>query len=210
MDSLLWFLLQTPNRYNTRHSLDDNLQNQINTQGWTLENLQEVVDQFVIHYDVCGTSRRCFEVLHDFRGLSVHFMLDVDGTIYQTLDLKERAWHAGSANDRSVGIEIAHIGAYPDMKTLNEWYTLDNVGQPYITYPNWMTETGVPTPNFVSRAARKEVIKGTINGRELMQYDYTSQQYNALIKLTATLARIFPKLKLDIPRTAEGNLKMLG
>ena len=48
--------------------------------------LQQVVDQFVIHFDVCGTSRRCFEVLQDKRGLSVHFMLDIDGTIYQTLD----------------------------------------------------------------------------------------------------------------------------
>src|SRR4051794_30390223 len=59
--------------------------------GWDLPLLQQVVDQFVIHFDVCGTSRRCFEVLQDRRGLSVHFMLDIDGTIYQTLDLKERA-----------------------------------------------------------------------------------------------------------------------
>jgi N-acetyl-anhydromuramyl-L-alanine amidase AmpD len=197
-----------PNRYNIRRSLDENLQDRIGTQGWNLENLQEIVDQFVIHYDVCGTSRRCFEILHDVRGLSVHFMLDVDGTIYQTLDLKERAWHAGSANDRSVGIEIAHIGAYPDMKTLNDWYNLDDAGRPYITFPSWMTKTGVRTPSFTALAARKEVIKGTINGRELMQYDFTNQQYNALIKLTATLAHIFPKLKLDIPRDAEGNLSM--
>ena len=40
-------------------------------------------------------------------------MLDLDGTIYQTLDLKERAWHATTSNSRSVGIEIANIGAYP-------------------------------------------------------------------------------------------------
>ncbi|MEM9559092.1 MAG: N-acetylmuramoyl-L-alanine amidase, partial [Planctomycetota bacterium] len=37
----------------------------------------------------------------------------VDGTIYQTLDVTERAWHATKANSRSVGIEIAQIGAYP-------------------------------------------------------------------------------------------------
>ena len=52
-------------------------------------------------------------MLHDLRGLSVHFMLDLDGTIYQTLDLKEGAWHATVANGRSIGIEIANIGAYP-------------------------------------------------------------------------------------------------
>ncbi|UCD27282.1 MAG: N-acetylmuramoyl-L-alanine amidase, partial [Planctomycetota bacterium] len=196
-----------PNRYNIRRILDEDLKDRIDKQGWTLENLQSVVDQFVIHYDVCGTSCRCFEILQDIRGLSVHFMLDVDGTIYQTLDLKERAWHAGTANDRSVGIEIAHIGAYPDMETLNEWYALDDGGWPYITFPDWMTETGIRTPGFVGRAAHKKIIKGTINGRELMQYDFTNEQYDALTKLTAALARIFPQLKLDVPRDTQGNLR---
>ncbi len=86
--------------------------------------LRSCVDQFVIHYDVAGTSRACFRTLHDVRGLSVHFMLDVDGTIYQTLDIKEKAWHATIANDRSVGIEIANIGAYPDAEAapLVRWY----------------------------------------------------------------------------------------
>ena len=93
--------------------------------GWDLPTLQDVVDQFVIHYDVCGTSQTCFHVLHDQRGLSVQFMLDVDGTIYQTLDLKERARHATISNNRSIGIEIANIGAYPpkgDAKPLDRWY----------------------------------------------------------------------------------------
>src|SRR5690606_13996805 len=66
--------------------------------------------QVVIHYDAAGSSRRCFEILQK-RGLSAHFLIDTDGTIYQTLDLKERAWHAGPANGRAVGIEIAHVGA---------------------------------------------------------------------------------------------------
>ncbi len=81
--------------------------------GWDLLTLQKVIDQFVVHYDVRGTSKACFEVLHDIRGLSVHFMLDLDGTIYQTLDVKEQAWHATVANGRSIGIEIANIGGYP-------------------------------------------------------------------------------------------------
>ena len=80
-------------------------------EGWSLPELQGVVDQVVIHFDACGSSRRCFEVLHDIRSLSCHFLLDVDGTIYQTLDLKEKAWHATIANSRSIGIEIASLGA---------------------------------------------------------------------------------------------------
>jgi len=199
---------ENPNRYDVRGDLDEKLHQQIESQGWTLKNLQEIVDQFVIHYDACGTSQRCFEVLHDMRGLSVHFMLDVDGTIYQTLDLKERAWHAGAANDRSIGIEIAHIGAYPDTERFKEWYAFDDTGWPYITFPASMTRTEVRTQDFIGRSARKEIIKGTINGKDLVQYDFTNQQYEALIKLTATLVRIFPKLELDVPRDDKGAIRM--
>mgnify|MGYP003637061568 CR=1 FL=1 len=70
---------------------------------WDLPALQNYVDQFVLHYDSEGFSRRCFEVLQR-RGLSAHFLLDLDGTIYQTLDLRERAYHAGASNSRSIGI----------------------------------------------------------------------------------------------------------
>lgn len=114
---------ETPNRYGTRFAKELNDHSagplsldefeRIRGGGWDLPTLQRTVDQFVIHYDVCGTSRQCFRVLHDVRGLSIHFMLDIDGTIYQTLDLKERAWHATTSNDRAIGIEIANIGAYP-------------------------------------------------------------------------------------------------
>ena len=143
---------------------------------------KETVDQFVIHYDVAGTSKNCFEILQDKRGLSVHFMLDVDGTIYQSLDLKERAWHATIANSRSVGIEVANIGAYP----LNDSKALDAV-----------VSTGGPTARFNSSSltrpgprcsttgiellpSRNEPVVGTVQGQELQQYDFTPQQYEAL------------------------------
>src|SRR5258706_984081 len=105
--------LKLPNRYNQRRNgLSDEEIERMRGGGWDLPTLQRVVDQFVIHFDVAGTSRQCFNVLHDYRDLSVHFMLDLDGTVYQTLDLKERAWQATIANSRSVGIAIANIGAY--------------------------------------------------------------------------------------------------
>jgi N-acetyl-anhydromuramyl-L-alanine amidase AmpD len=194
-------------RYGTRRNLAGHVASQIDDQGWSLENLQQIVDQFVIHYDVCGTSAQCFYILQDVRGLSVHFMLDIDGTIYQTLDLKERAWHAGTANDRSVGIEIANIGAYRDMKVLDTWYQHDDDGWPYITLPEKMSHPEIRTAGFVGRPARKDVVTGEINGRELMQYDFTDEQYEALIKLTAGLARIFPKLTLTVPRDENGAVR---
>ena len=198
----------SPRRFNYRGKLPELLKARVDRDGWTLKNLQEQVDQFVFHYDACGSSKRCFQVLHDLRGLSVHFMLDLDGTLYQTLDLKERAWHAGTANDRCIGVEIAHIGAYPNMETLNKWYALDFGEWPYIIFPKEFQGTGIRTSGFIPRSARKGVFKAAINGREVFQYDYTEQQYQALIKLTAAMARIFPKMKLDVPRNPDGTLRM--
>lgn len=175
--------------------------------GWDLPALQGVVDQFVLHYDVCGASRQCFRILHDLRGLSVHFMLDIDGTIYQTLDLKERAWHATVSNDRSIGIEIANMGAYADNEKnpFDRWYARDEQGA-RITVPQDMGDGGVRTPGFVGRPARPDLIEGEIHGRVLRQYDLTPQQYASLAKLTAALCRVFPNIEPDCPRDAEGRV----
>lgn len=174
---------------------------------WTLDELREVVDQFVIHYDVCGTSRTCFRVLQDMRGLSVHFMLDVDGTIYQTLDLEERAWHATKANHRSVGIEIANIGAYgPDNEhILDDWYATDETGT-RMTLPARFGDGGIRTKGFVARPARPEPVRGVINGRDLLMYDLTPEQHDSLAKLIATLNVVFPKMAIDAPRDEDGSV----
>jgi N-acetyl-anhydromuramyl-L-alanine amidase AmpD len=176
--------------------------------GWDLPLLQNVVDQFVIHFDVCGTSRRCFEVLQDKRILSVHFMLDIDGTIYQTLDLKERAWHATVANTRSVGIEIANMGAYPldESKPLDQWYRPDSEGRVRLRIPGGPKPGEPDTSAGVLRPIRDEKVVGTIQGQKLVQYDFTPQQYEALAKLTATLCTVFPKIHCDYPRDEKGQL----
>ncbi len=175
--------------------------------NWPLDKLRDVVDQFVIHYDVCGTAGVCFDVLHDRRFLSVHFMLDVDGTIYQSLDLQERAWHAGTANSRSVGIEITNIGAYPvdGDNPFDRWYASDEKGT-YVTIPNPDDPRKQQRRPGKYYTARPDPVTGTINGSELVMYDLTDEQYDALIKLTAGLIRVFPKIENDYPRDADGNL----
>lgn len=200
--------LETPNRFGLRRQgLTDDEIAKVRGGGWDLDLLRRQVDQFVLHYDACGTSRRCFEVLHDLRGLSVHFLLDVDGTIYQTLDLKERAWHATTSNTRSIGIEIAQIGAVSLNRTnaLGPWYAADAKG-PFLQFPEALGPTGIHTPDFVGRPARPELVVGEIQGRTLAQYDFTPEQYAALRRLTAALCRIFPRIRRDYPRDAEGNL----
>ena len=170
--------------------------------------LADVVDQFVLHFDVCGISRTCFRVLQDERHLSVHFMLDIDGTIYQTLDLRETAWHATKSNWRSVGVEIANMGAYPPnaASVLDDWYAHD-AGGPYIQIPKRVADSGVRTPGFVGRPARSELVRGRIQGDELVQYDFTPEQYASLVKLAAVLCRELPRIRPDAPRDESGHVR---
>jgi N-acetylmuramoyl-L-alanine amidase len=200
--------LETPNRYGQRRTGDPELDERVRGGGWTLDELAGVVDQFVLHYDVAGTSRTCFRVLHDQRGLSVHFLLDVDGTIYQTLDVKERAWHATIANDRSVGIEIAHIGAYPAVEgsPLADWYPTGPDGRPRLRIPARLGDGGIRDPEFDPRPARPELLKGRINGSDLVMYDLTEAQYESLIRLTATLHTALPRIRLQAPRGPNGQV----
>jgi len=181
----------------------------VNATGWSLTQLQRVVDQFVLHYDGSGVSRECFRTIHDGRGLSVHFMVDIDGTIYQTLDLQERAWHATTSNDRSVGVEIANVGAFDPITAklkFEPWFAQDVDGSTRITIPAKLGDGGVRTPGFVGRPARPMYVQGRIHGKSVQQYDFTPQQYAALIKLTAGLCRVFPKMKCDYPRDSAGGL----
>jgi len=199
---------QTPAaRYGIR-DLSPEEARQVREAGWDLPLLARKVDKLVIHYDGCGTSRQCFRVLHDERGLSCHFLLDIDGTIYQTLDLKERAWHATKANARSIGIEIAGIGAHPPhaSEPLQRWYAADAAGRVRIVPPQGMDIAGVRTAGFVGRPARPEPVTGVIHGTLLRQYDFTPEQYDSLIRLTATLCVIFPSLRCDYPRDETGRL----
>ncbi len=155
---------------------------------------------------MCGTSRRCFHVLES-RGLSVHFLLDIDGTLYQTLDLAETAWHASRANGRSVGVEIAQIGAYPPGDgTLAKWYARDAQGT-RITLPRSMGGGGVRTPAFTGRPARSYKLRGHVHGTLYEQYDFTHEQYETLAHLTAALVRTFPEMPLAIPLDRTGRVR---
>ncbi len=187
-----------------RGGLDDGLARRVRETGWRIEDLRHVIRQVVIHFDACGTSRRCFEVLHDIRGLSCHFMVDVDGTVYQTLDLKEKAWHASEANSASVGIEIAHIGAFATREEAAAWYREDPQGV-RIEPPAGEGDAGLPHGS-VLRPRRPKPVAGEINGKDLLQYDYTEEQYRALERLLLALCRTFPKIRARVPEGADGRI----
>ena len=188
--------LTRPNRYDLRQEgLTPAEQERVRGGGWDLPLLQRMVDLFVIHYDDSGTSRQCFNVLQDHRDLSVHFLLDVDGTIYQTLDLKERALHARNFNTRSVGVEIANIGAYPAGEKIR-WPNGIAANKRRDDADDSETSRGWRRPHArdlpgIRRGA--DLVTGKIHGHDFVQYDFTPQQYEALAKLTATLCRGVPE-----------------
>lgn len=167
----------------------------------TLPALQKCIDQFVIHYDDCGYSALCFKILQQ-RRLSVHFLIDVDGTIYQTLDLVDAAQHATTANSRSVGVELAGVGAWPAaaLKELAPWYRRDASGR------TWLQLPAAAPVHYTGGPIRPDRVRGAIHGRMLEQYDFTPEQYAALAKLTAALCRALPRIACDYPRDAAGRL----
>lgn len=85
---------------------------------------------FVNHWDVCLSAESCARVISK-RGISVHFCIDNDGTIYQLMDTQHSAWQAGGRNwnNRSIGVEISN--AYY-MKYQN-WYVKNGFGPRPVT-----------------------------------------------------------------------------
>lgn len=84
------------------------------------------VKYFVNHWDVCLNSETCVKVLRK-RGISVHFCIDNDGTIYQLMDANDIAYHAGSSkwNADSIGVEITNA-YYPKYQN---WYKKNGYGE---------------------------------------------------------------------------------
>jgi N-acetylmuramoyl-L-alanine amidase len=146
-----------------------------------LPQLQKKITQFFLHHSGLYHAQDTFEVLHNQRRLSVHFILDDDGTIYQTLDLKEKAWHGGRNNSISVGIEIdsrANASVRP--------YAYDKTHQ--LKY----------------RVGPRDIRKDKVQGQWINGFEYSEAQYKALISLAIKLVDIFPSIKLDFPRDKNG------
>ena len=96
------------------------------TSGYRRQSAKRDVKYFVNHWDVCLSSESCVKVLRK-RGISVHFCIDNDGTIYQLMDTNHIAYHAGSSkwNAASIGVEIANA-YYPKYQN---WYKKNGYGE---------------------------------------------------------------------------------
>jgi LysM repeat protein len=86
-------------------------------------------DLLIIHFTAGQTARGAFDtwVANPVR-VATSYIVDADGTIFETFDPSHWAFHLGVATPqerRSIGIEIANVGplrlAPGDSKTLNWW-----------------------------------------------------------------------------------------
>src|SRR5690606_29000870 len=141
----------------------------------TLSAAQAVIRQFIVHHDGCPSAASCFNVLHNERGLSCHFLLDNDGTIYQTVDLAFMAFHAAGFNAGSVGVEMCNRG---DAKRWPDFYA--------------------------RRRQRRNVTTCRIHGHTYLAFHYTPQQYDALEALVRGLVRARPNLPAECPQESPG------
>lgn len=132
---------------------------------------------FVIHWDVCLSSRSMAKVLKD-RGLSVHFAIDNDGTIYQLMDTQHVAWHAKGVNNHSVGVEISNA---VHLRFQKEYQAL-----------------GFPKRPFV--------LKDVVHGKEMKPYTgFYPEQVRALKALTKALHKGLG-IPYKTPLDSNGNL----
>ena len=143
---------------------------------------------FVNHWDVCLSSHSCQKVL-DKNGISVHFLIDNDGTIYQTIDMQHGCWHAGSTrvNRASVGVEISNA-YYPKYQA---WYVKNGYGErPLVENSRVHGENLDPYLDFypVQIRALKALWKAIHEGLEipyeapLTQFGNTSTNYEQEVK----------------------------
>ncbi|WP_439331663.1 N-acetylmuramoyl-L-alanine amidase [Pelagivirga sediminicola] len=79
-------------------------------------------DMLVLHFTKMATAEAAVDRLCDPQaGVSCHYVIGEDGTLWQLVDEAQRAWHAGrgswdgagDVNSRSIGIELANRGNHP-------------------------------------------------------------------------------------------------
>ncbi|MFO0577239.1 MAG: N-acetylmuramoyl-L-alanine amidase [Polyangia bacterium] len=136
-----------------------------------LRRLQEIIRQFVIHHDGLFSSAQCMHVLHDERGLSVHFLIDNDGTIYQTLDLADGAFHATGVNEISIGVELCNRGVVD----------LDGPDA------------------YRKRGQSRDIAECMVHQSRYRMWQYTRAQYEAMVALGRALTRLLPNLPQVYP-----------
>lgn len=133
--------------------------------GWT---------GFVIHYSVTYDLASAIKVLAN-RGVSYHYLIDVDGTVHQTTKDNQVAYHAGGGqNSTTIGISFVNLGPHP---------------QAGVTTPQQLISKGIIKEGQTAESA-------WIADSQIKDYThwqpYTNEQIVSSIKLARYLIKKYP------------------
>ncbi|MFQ5450528.1 MAG: N-acetylmuramyl-L-alanine amidase [Nitrospinaceae bacterium] len=188
---------------------------QIQNPPTAYEELKKRVYQLILHYDVCYCSYQCHQLMRDstFKGSQIY--LDIDGTIYQTCDLYWKT-NTGPAddrvgNERSVHVEMANL-SWEALTNESELYRVKRDqyrqinGRWELTLPRAYRDK-LRTPNFRAVPSRAYGERGyfsrRVNGTMVRMWDFTEEQYQALIRLCIGIHKLLPRIKLRVPYDPE-------
>ena len=126
---------------------------------YKMKSSERTPTMIVTHWDAALSADSCYKILKK-KGISSHFVIDNDGTIYQMVDGNHVCWHAGirSVNETSIGIDFT-----------NAYYT---------KYQNWYERRG-----FGERPVLENVkVHGRTLDPFLGYYPVQIEAYKALVK----------------------------
>ena len=175
------------------------------------QELIQNVHQFVLHYDACYSSYHCHQLMTESSFKGSHFYLDLDGTLYQTCDLY---WKTNTApaddrlgNERAIHVEMANL-SWEALAHEAEWLPSDH-NKYQKQKGQWMLELPpsyrkkLRAPKFQATPSRVYGQRGyfskKVNGRVVRMWDFTEEQYQALIKLCIGVHQLLPRIKLQVP-----------
>ena len=133
-----------------------------------LESIRKI-NKIVIHWDAALSIDSCFNILKK-RGVSTHFGVDNDGTVFQLLNTNHVAYHVKESNNDSIGIDISNAF--------------------YLKYNDTYKKRGF---------GLRPVITSKVNGKSVGPHlGYYPQQIEAAKELIKVLCRHY-KIPLNIP-----------
>ena len=100
-----------------------NISNRFKSENF--DDRKKKVSFIIFHYTETKNLEDAIKLLtNKKRKVSCHYLIDYNGSIYNLVDIKKRAWHAGESswenlmdiNSRSIGIEIVNPGERKKIK----------------------------------------------------------------------------------------------
>lgn len=154
---------------------------------------RDKVNLAIIRADTAPDSARAFAAAID-AGQAEHFLIDFDGTIYQTLDVALAGHHVGELDARSVSIVLNNL-----MANLAD----DPDAAPYPADDAERAEAFAQHPRPRSGLS-------SINAIKVEAFGYSEAQYRSLGSLLRGLNALFPALGAGPPRDHRDNVTLMA